>query len=498
MHAIRVLMNGRPQPESLRRSTWWLVGLLLLLAAWRIGAVVLHEPLLGVANNFDMVRVQACIGAYPTRPPGIDPATNSPEAPLPDYHFVDVPQRACFVTSEALFALGALPAMRLWSRFLGTDGSFPLRLVGIAKGGALISLLTLVSMLWMRLDEYGWAITNALVGLLVLADPAVTLYANSFYAEFAAVFFWYAALSGIALALSAKQVSQWQSAWVGVALALAITSKIQHVVLGIFVLGLLALLRPFVEAQLKIRPLLWALLVATLSATSIQAWHMNAAATVSIREANLTNTFLYAVLGESGNPSHTAKVLGLPPGCASAAGKSWFTAGVQQLHPCPEVLLMSRLRLLPLLWRDTGTVWRTLTRTLRESRNWLPALGTVAGDHWAALPAKIPSVGRWTAHLPESVFALLIGLPGLFAVALLPARRLSPASRFMLLATTTFPWLSLVIVTYGDGLADAAKQSHLATASGLAGLLACIAVAGACIAQRACVPGGISRAPLVS
>src|SRR5438094_195240 len=46
-----------------------LVGtLLVILAIARMGALVLHDPLLGFANQYDMIRTGACVGLYPDLP----------------------------------------------------------------------------------------------------------------------------------------------------------------------------------------------------------------------------------------------------------------------------------------------------------------------------------------------------------------------------------------------------------------------------------------------
>jgi hypothetical protein len=103
--------------------TYWLALLLSLLAigTFRASNLVTADPLLAVANNYDMVRVQACINAYPIRDAAIPPKANSFLAPLSRYRFIDGVDATCFITSEDLFAFAALPGMWLESQ-VSADG----------------------------------------------------------------------------------------------------------------------------------------------------------------------------------------------------------------------------------------------------------------------------------------------------------------------------------------------------------------------------------------
>lgn len=437
------------------------VVVLLALAGLRMAALVLHDPLIGVANNYDMIRVQACIDAYPDRPGDVAPGSNSYVAPLPRYRFIANVGAPCFLTSEAVFAVAAWPAMRTWAAF-SDDGAFPLRLVGLLKLALLWLLAAVFTRAWWRDGRRGWAAGNALVAALVLADPGVTVYANTFYAEFAAVFFSYAALAAMALAWTRGRVGPVMGVLLAVLVALAIMSKIQHVVLGVFLLVVW-----FAVWALGRRPprhLLLALALGAVCGTGLQLWHMQSPQTQSISNANKTNTFLFAVLGQSDDPARTAAALGLPAHCVAHAGKSWFSPGVIEQHPCPEVMSLSRLRLLPLLWRDPGTLGAVLGLTLERMRGWVvPVLGKVEGGKLAALPASQPSLDPLLLAPPLLVFAIWMFLPGVLAAGMAwrAPRPRDDAVAFILLALGAFPWLSLLVVAFGDGLADAAKQSHL-------------------------------------
>lgn len=466
MHdTARVIPPDSTAPTRTRVGVRLLV-LLLALAALRIGALVLHDPLLGVANNYDMIRVQACIDAYPDRPADIPPGSNSYNAPLQDYRFIHGVGAPCFLTSEALFAWAAWPGLAAWAQG-SENGTFPLQFVGVLKATLLWGVAALFSWLWWRDGRRGWALGNAAVALFVLADPGITTFANTFYAEFAAVFFWYVTLAALALAYSRERLGSAGRIVLASLLALAILSKIQHVVLGVFVLGVVLLLAW--TRRCPPRGTLPALLVGAVLATAVQGWHMQSPFTRTIHDANQTNTFLYAALGLSTDPARTAAALGLPPDCAAHAGKSWFTPGVPEQHPCPAVLDASRARLLTLAWRDPGTLARMLRTTLERSRAFVvPVLGKVEGRELAPLPRYQLSVDTLIVALPTPLFAIWLLLPGLLAAARLLRPNGPPAGHVLLLALGLLPWLTLAVVAFGDGLADPAKQSHLGVASALA------------------------------
>lgn len=94
-------------------------GIFLAVFFVRSGGLVLHEPLIGRANNCDMIRVQGCIDAYPVRDAQIPPESHRWQAPIPRYEFRNDLAPGGFVSTESLPTLAMLPAMRLVSRETG-------------------------------------------------------------------------------------------------------------------------------------------------------------------------------------------------------------------------------------------------------------------------------------------------------------------------------------------------------------------------------------------
>lgn len=423
--------------------------------------MVLHEPLIGLANNYDMIRVQGCIGVYPDRPDDIPAWSNSPRQPIPYYRFRDDLDPGCFLTSEAAFAFLALPLFR-WQSSLPPDGRLSLRSVGLIKFSLLASVVLLATLWLLRRGRPWLALAHAVVFSLVLCDPAVTIYLNTFYAEFAAVFFVY--LSLLLLALHDGTSSRRAlAALLVLAIVLACLSKLQHLAFGLCLLAVMAL----VYWRRRCGPMrlpLGAVMLAGLVGLGIQVFYLGAQGTLSMRQANITNTVLMAVLPSSNDPARTAQRLGLPAECGDHAGKHWFTPGLQEKHPCPALLEMSRVRIMGLGVLEPMTLLRTFWGGVERSRPWLHGVfGLVAGGELEPLPSYFHSISGPLMALPHAVWALLIllPLPLWLALSLYRPAQHNENGLAVLGLCAAYPPFQLVLVVFGDGFADVAKQFHL-------------------------------------
>lgn len=438
--------------------------LLILIAFVRGASLVGHDPMIGLANNYDMIRVQGCIEAYPVRDANVPPAANSWQAPISRYAFRDDVDAPCFLTSEALIALAAKPLLLTLAATAG-DGSFPLQAIGWIKLALLLGVGVLVSAVFAARGRLYPAIVNAALLALVLLDPGVSIYFNALYAESAAVIFGYAALAAIYLHLDDERPSGFWLVLAGVSLFMATLSKLQHITFGLFVLLALLLAATLAARRIPRRLLAVVGLAATLGAAA-QAIHLNSPATAGIARANITNTVLEAVLGSSTDPGRTATRLGLPPQCADAAGKNWFAPGMETAHPCPEVFEVSRMDVARLALSEPRTLWTVAFSGVKRARPWVPDyLGKVEGGTQAPLPDSIPTLSRVLDRLPIPLFAALLLAPPLLIAVLLASRprELSLAPAFALTFGALFPPLALVTVVFGDGFADTAKQFQLGT-----------------------------------
>ena len=108
-----------PAPAARRfaatpRWLWWALAACLLAGLWRLGALIVHEPLIALANSYDEVRYSACFGLYPDRPESVPPDRNSPAAPYSRYRFVAAKDPICYWSTELLFQGAA--ASSAWNR----------------------------------------------------------------------------------------------------------------------------------------------------------------------------------------------------------------------------------------------------------------------------------------------------------------------------------------------------------------------------------------------
>src|SRR5688572_5061153 len=96
-----ITLPGRRMP---RRE--WIGWILLVLGLARAAFLVAQEPMLGYANQFDMVRTSACVGLYPDLP---EPARlqASPAAPLPLYRPGPRIDGGCYLSAEVAIVAAA-------------------------------------------------------------------------------------------------------------------------------------------------------------------------------------------------------------------------------------------------------------------------------------------------------------------------------------------------------------------------------------------------------
>src|SRR5579862_1724141 len=162
---------------------------LLALGAVRMGWLVAHQPVLGYANQFDTGRTSACLGLWPDIPA---PDRYAAHRAAPFARYVEGERRPdeCYISSEIAFAALAMTAWKLAAQQgLASGESMDLRFIGITKA---LALFVLALIFTVALSErQSWMVLHALLFAVVLCDPTVTLWMNSLYTEFGAVFFAY-------------------------------------------------------------------------------------------------------------------------------------------------------------------------------------------------------------------------------------------------------------------------------------------------------------------
>ncbi|MBK8289481.1 MAG: hypothetical protein IPK95_13365 [Cellvibrionales bacterium] len=118
--------------------------LLLFIGIGRIFSLVMHNPVLGYANNYDMIRLQACHQIWPSDRI-VNITAGTPAAPLRRYTLdkhVDTP---CFPSSELLFTSIGIEAGKLKNHVTG-EVLISIKTIGLVRAIFLAMTAMLISL----------------------------------------------------------------------------------------------------------------------------------------------------------------------------------------------------------------------------------------------------------------------------------------------------------------------------------------------------------------
>src|SRR5438132_2407935 len=288
-----------------------LVGtLLVILAIARMGALVLHDPLLGFANQYDMIRTGACVGLYPDLPADKrDEATA--DAPLERYKLGPRNAADCRWGTEALLAGVIVAKYRLF-------GSARESFSALRELGILELAITALALLAFAIAFWPYPAASFLHGLTavaVLADPAVTLWFQTLYTEFPVLLGLYVLVAALVAALLRERLSRPLAILVAIGIVLVAGAKLQFFVL------------PF-ALLFGAAPRLWATSrreLAVLAALALVAGALHPLMPRSEvdRHANRANAYLGTLLPASSSLPTTLATLDLPEKCGDVSGATW-------------------------------------------------------------------------------------------------------------------------------------------------------------------------------
>jgi hypothetical protein len=443
-------------PSSPPLPSWARVALvaLALLALVRGIALVRHDPLLAIANNYDQIRYTICLDIAPWRP-GVDPAKANPPAPYSRFAFAPLPKGICTWSSDLLFTA---PVALAWhaSEAMGGRAIHSVRRLGELRLLAWFAVGAWATWFFLRERRVDLALAH-LAGLALFAmDPANTLYLSTFYAEAAAVFGFYVCLVGIVAALVRPTRAALAVAAIG-ALILA-TSKYQHVMLPI-ALGIAVL----IGAGSSGRKVAFAVLVAGALGAGIQLVN-GARDTPSLRYVHWVNNTDYVVdilLAETSDRNRVVERLGINDECLKYIGKSVYAMPGSVEKTCTNVMHWHSAELWWLLISDPPGLARALLHIPHLLLPWQPRyLGAVENGNNEHQPWWMPSLDLAFGERPFFAWTLLL-LPWLVVAACL--RRTTPAiARAFALVCATGMVAVCLAALFGDGDVEYAKHAHLA------------------------------------
>lgn len=448
------------------RASWPILAVLAALALWRALAFVWHEPLLALGNNYDQIRFTACLGVAPWRP-GVPPDRFSPEGPQTRFSFQPLPADVCAWTSDLAFTAPVVLAWRVAEAFGGRDIHSVRRL---AEWRLLwwVLLAALATRLLLQAGRPDLAAVHLALLAMLGTDPANFLYLATFYAEAAAITGFYLCSVGTAVAL--VRPSRMALALTACGALILAGSKFQHLLLPLL-LALAVLLgggRRRVALALAAGGLLGLALQwgNHLRATPIQE---------VIARINRANFVLSVLLPHASDADRVAQRLGVEPACAAYSGRSVYAMPAPFTEVCTQVDAWSSREAWRLLLGDPRALVRAGARVPGMLLPWIPGLGVVAGEHYQALPASVPTIDRLLPAHPATATALLL-LPWLVLLGGFAARA-PPAARAFASFCAVGSASVVVVALFGDGEVEFARHSQLAINFALASLALPLAAA---------------------
>ncbi|HST00992.1 MAG TPA: hypothetical protein VLJ84_04975 [Usitatibacter sp.] len=457
----------------MRFTREWVGAALVVLGLVRAALLVAHVPMVAYANQYDMVRTSACTGFFPA----IDaPARyqRHPDAPIALYRLEAGRPDLCYRSTEVAIdsAVAAIAAVAKPS----ADG-LPIQWIGYAKLALLA--ITAFALAWALHRHPTGALLHGIVFAFVICDPLVTLWFNTLYTEFAALWGIYAVIGACAALAVSSRGAYMVAVILLVALVALAFSREQF--------ALLALLLPAAAF-----PWLWArsphLAVAAFGVALVSSLISFALIPrpTAIATVNRVDTYLGVVLPAATSPLRALAALGLPARCQPAIGMSWYLRRGESLEDiCPEVTRLGSLAFLRLASADADALARSLARVAPATQEMAPVLGTLAGDRrvllnelpwWLRSPLHAVSWRTPVVAYSCWLVVLIVSLPLAVLAALAWARPARDEGASLLVAMMLSGTVAYALLTtvFGDGMSEASRHflpGHLAAIVALIALI---------------------------
>jgi hypothetical protein len=463
------------------RSRLILVATVLVwLAALRCFYVVLHEPMFGYGNQFDMGRTAACVDLWPDR---LDGARDEAywDGPITRHRVTAVRSQACYPSAEVALAWVAINVDRIRSMVDRSEFTVDLRTHGLLKA------LLLLAMAWILhrgfLARPMVAVVHGAILMLVLADPVHTLFFNTLYAEFISVAGVYGCVGALAVRAATGIWTREAMVIFFLGVTLLAFSRMQHVLLpAVFtVFFLLSVLRTRATGDATRRVSQGLVALTLVAVTGGIAVHLDAAGRIPVlREVNRHDAIFWALLPAAESPERITQRLGLEPICAKLAYASFYRQHGRDINTlCPQAKAVSLLRIAYVAATEPQLLRTMWLRGVLQSSAWrLAYVGEVADAKFERMPQGPMAMGVSVSILAtRASFHLLLifwGVPiaaGVIAFAALlrapadhreaPQRTRSEVTRITLICfagVSISVWASALL---GDGYSEMARHLHL-------------------------------------
>ena len=480
-------MGEKEHQRLLRRTPPWLLGVLALCLIAGVARAVLllaHEPLIALANSYDEVRYTGCFDLYPDRAASIEPTKNSPEAPYSRYRFLRNDAPLCYWSSDLLLQGAAVGLYRVEHALSGAD-VHSVRWIGALRFGALLGVWLVFTLAWLHRAQYASALANGWLLPLLFADPANTVYLDTFYAEWSALLAMYT-LCGLILLEFGLAGTRLRALLLALAAFMLATSKIQHLLLPLACAGAL-----FALDWLRARRWSWqgkAVLLGALAGLALQGVQLtrDSEALRAIDMFNRADVTFTGLLPNARDPAATAARLGVDAACLRYSGLRAWQMAEYPGDACPSLAQVTRSRELRVLLAEPDLSLRLGWHGVLALEPWLaPGLGLVEGGQFATLPPQF-----FTFSTVLSAWPLLRVLALAAPLAAVPLLLLGGFARrrarlFACTALTAVIMLAtLTITVLGDGLADTPKQGHLVLNAALAWWICLLTLGAARLLRR--------------
>ncbi|HQQ62149.1 MAG TPA: hypothetical protein PLF22_01110 [Pseudomonadales bacterium] len=434
---------------------------LLFMGVGRIFSLVLHDPVIAYANSYDMIPLQACHQIWPAVP-GVDIRKGTPAAPLRPYSITQHVDTPCLPSSELLFTWTAIKLANLKNIVTGSK-LVSIKTVGTVKAVFLAVTAILFQLFLYRRRQVAGMCLHALVVLLVLSDPGLTLYLSTFYTQFSAAYFLYVLVAGLVVLQLHRRHYFFPG---GVLLCAGLLglglSMPQHAALAL-ILGLILAAYYFRQKS----PLVaGAVLVFAVVPYCLQSGNWLAPANERLDFANRSNVFS-AMLESSPDKSQAAAILKLPEACTALAGRKSYEPELIAHHPCKEIQQVSNRDLALLLVVQPSLPEQMLVRAMPELAGWIIRhYGQVEGEKFSSASSYYWSIAELTASIPASWLPWFLCAPAVCWLLLLfsrkaTAKKLQPYEclcGLMMIAQ----WAALWIALLSFGFVDVTRNAHLA------------------------------------